>query len=74
MLKRNYLLLTESEFYLDVREALEQTKHRLKAVDPLQADWGSHNALLNYYETNLQSNDARRTNYKNFCLSTTRIY
>ena len=55
MLKRNYLLLTESEFYLDVAKALEQTKHRLKAVDPLQADWGSHSALLNYYETNLQA-------------------
>jgi hypothetical protein len=52
MLRDNYLQLTEAEFYFEVSEALEQTKHRLKSVDPLHVDWISRDALLNHYEAN----------------------
>ena len=54
MLRDNYLQLTEAEFYFEVSEALEQTKHRLNPVDPLHVDWVSRDALLNNYEANLR--------------------
>jgi hypothetical protein len=54
MLRDNYLQLTEAEFYFEVSEALEQTKHRLKPVDPLHVDWVSRDALLNDYEANFR--------------------
>jgi hypothetical protein len=54
MLRDNYLQLTEAAFYLEVAEALEQTKHRTNPVDLLQVDWVSRNPLLNHYEANLK--------------------
>ena len=54
MLRDNYLQLTQAEFYFEVSEALEQTKHHLKPVDPLRVDWVSRDALLNHYEANFR--------------------
>ena len=54
ILRDNYLQLTQAEFYFEVSEALEQTKHRLKPVDPLTVDWVSRDALLNDYEANFR--------------------
>ena len=55
MLRDNYLQMTQAEFNFEVREEFEQTKHRLKPVDPLQVDWLSCDALLNHYEANFKS-------------------
>ena len=55
MLRDNYLQMTQAEFNFEVREEFEQTKHRLKPVDPLQVDWVSRDALLNHYEANFKS-------------------
>ena len=55
MLRRNYLLLTEAEFHLEVAKALEQTNHCLKAVISLSMDGKSHGALFNHYEDSLQA-------------------
>lgn len=55
LLKHNYLLLTEAEFYLEGAKALEKTQCRVKAVDPLQVNWDGKGALLNYYQANLQA-------------------
>lgn len=55
LLKHSYLLLNEAEFYLEGAKALEQTKIRVKAVDPLLVDWDGRGALLNYYQANLQA-------------------
>jgi hypothetical protein len=52
MLRDNYLQMTQTGFYFEVPETLEQTKHRLKPVDPLHVDWVSRDALLNIYEAN----------------------
>ncbi|MGZ8984713.1 MAG: hypothetical protein ACXW11_12345 [Methylotenera sp.] len=54
MLRDNYLQLTEAEFYLEVPDAFEQTKHRSNPVEPLQVDWVSRDALLKNYEANLK--------------------
>jgi hypothetical protein len=54
MLKDNYLQQTQAEYYFEVSEAIEQTKHRLKPVDPLPVDWVSRDALLNDYEANFR--------------------
>ena len=53
ILRDTYLQLTEAEFYLDVPDALEQTKYRLNSAYPLQVDWFSRDPLLNYYEAYL---------------------
>ena len=55
MLRDNYLQMTQAEFNFEVREEFEQTKHRVKPVDPLQVDWVSRDALLNHYEANFKS-------------------
>ena len=55
MLRDNYLQMTQAEFNFEVSEEFEQTKHRLKSVDPLQVDWVSRDALLNHYEANFKS-------------------
>ncbi|MGZ8189793.1 MAG: hypothetical protein ACXWTS_01040 [Methylococcaceae bacterium] len=55
LLKHSYLLLNEPEFYLEGAKALEQTSHRVKAVDTLQVDWDGRGALLNYYDGNLKA-------------------
>ena len=55
VLRDNYLQMTQAEFNFEVREEFEQTKHRLKPVDPLQVDWLSRDALLNHYEANFKS-------------------
>ena len=55
VLRDNYLQMTQAEFNFEVREEFEQTKHRLKPVDPLQVDWVSRDALLNHYEANFKS-------------------
>jgi hypothetical protein len=52
MLRDNYLQVTQAGFYFEVLETPEQTKHRLKPVDPLHVDWVSREALLNIYEPN----------------------
>ena len=54
MLRDNYLELTEAEFYLEVADAREQSKHCLKPTDNLHVDWVSRDALLNHYEANLK--------------------
>ena len=54
MLRDNYLQLTQAEFYFEVPEALEQTKHRLKPVDSLPVDWVSRDAVLTDYEANFR--------------------
>jgi hypothetical protein len=54
ILRDNYLRLTEAEFCFEVSEALEQTKHRLKPVDPLHVDWISRDALLKDDEANFR--------------------
>jgi hypothetical protein len=54
MLRDHYLQLTEAEFYFEVSEALEPTKHRLKSADPLHVDWMSRDALLIDDEVNLK--------------------
>jgi len=54
MLRDHYLQLTEVEFYLDVPEAQDQTKHLLNPVDPLHVDWISRDTLLSHYEANLK--------------------
>ena len=54
MLRDNYLQMTQAEFNFEVREEFEQTKHRLKPVDPLLVDWVSRDALLNHHEANFK--------------------
>jgi len=54
MLRDHYLQQTEAEFYSEVSEAREQTKHRLNPVDPLHVDWFSRDTLLSDYEANLK--------------------
>jgi len=54
MLRDNYLQMTQAEFNFEVREEFEQTKHRVKPVDPFQVDWVSRDALLNHYEANFK--------------------
>ena len=54
MLRDNYLKLTESEFYFEVPDGLEQTKHCSNSADHLQVDGVSRDALLNDYEVNLK--------------------
>ena len=53
-LRDNYLQLTQAEFYSEVSEALEQTKHRLNPDDPLQVDWVSRDPLSNHYEADFK--------------------
>ncbi|WP_349431245.1 hypothetical protein Q9L42_013530 [Methylomarinum sp. Ch1-1] len=55
LLERGCLLLNEAEFYLESAKALEQTKHRVKAVDPMLVNWDSRGALVNYYQANLDA-------------------
>jgi hypothetical protein len=54
-LQQGYLLLNQSEFYLEGVKALEQSTQLVKAVDPLQVDWDSRGSLVNYYQANLNA-------------------
>jgi hypothetical protein len=54
ILRDDYLQQTETEFYIDVSEAPERTKHLLNPVDPLPVDWVSRDTLLSDYEANLK--------------------
>jgi hypothetical protein len=54
-LQQGYLLLNQSEFYLEGVKALEQATDTVKAVDPLNVDWDSRGSLVNYYQANLNA-------------------
>ncbi len=54
-LRQGYLLLNQSEFYLEGVKAVEQATDNVKAVDPLNVDWDSRGSLVNYYQANLNA-------------------
>lgn len=55
LLKHSYLLLDETEFYLEGAKAIASTQNRVKAVDPFLVDWNRGGALSNYYQANVDA-------------------
>lgn len=55
LLRKGYVPLDETEFYLAGAEAMAQSQHKVQAVDPLTLGWDSKGALRNYYLANLRA-------------------
>lgn len=56
-LQEGYIPLDEMEFYHEGARLSNQATQRIKAVDPLTADWLSRGALVNFYQSNLRALD-----------------
>jgi hypothetical protein len=55
ILQQGYIPLDETEFYMKGAKYLDESSHRVRAVDPITAGWDSRGALLNYYQANLRA-------------------
>lgn len=57
LLQGGYIPLDEMEFYHEAARLSNQATQRIKAVDPLTADWLSRGSLVNFYQSNLRALD-----------------
>jgi hypothetical protein len=55
LLLQGYVPLDETEFYMKGTKYLDESRRRVKAVDPVTIGWDSRGALLNYYQANLRA-------------------
>ena len=55
LLLQGYVPLDETEFYMKGTKYFEESKHRVKVVDPVTVGWDTRGALLNYYQANLRA-------------------
>lgn len=55
LLLQGYVPLDETEFYMKGTKYFEESKRRVKAVDPITVGWDSRGAILNYYQANLRA-------------------
>ena len=55
LLLQGYVPLDETEFYMKGTKYFEESKRRVKAVDPVTVGWDSRGAILNYYQANLRA-------------------
>jgi hypothetical protein len=55
LLLQGYIPLDETEFYMKGTKYFDESKRRVKAVDPVTVGWDSRGALLNYYQANLRA-------------------
>jgi len=55
LLLQGYVPLDETEFYMKGTKYFDESKRRVKAVDPLTVGWDSRGAILNYYQANLRA-------------------
>jgi len=55
LLLQGYVPLDETEFYMKGTKYLDESRRRVKAVDPVTVGWDSRGALLNYYQGNVRA-------------------
>jgi hypothetical protein len=55
LLEQGYIPLDETEFYMKGTKYLDESKLRVKLVDPVTDGWDSRGALVNYYQANLRA-------------------
>ncbi len=55
LLLQGYVPLDETEFYMKGTKYFEESKRRVKAVDPITVGWDTRGSLLNYYQANLRA-------------------
>jgi hypothetical protein len=55
LLQQGYVPLDETEFYMKGTKYMDESRHCVKAVDPVTVGWDSRGALLNYYQANLRA-------------------
>jgi len=55
LLQQGYVPFDETEFYMKATSYLEESRRRVKAVNPVTVGWDRRGALLNYYQSNLRA-------------------
>ena len=55
LLLQGYVPLDETEFYMKGTKYFEESKRRVKVVDPVTVGWDTRGALLKYYQANLRA-------------------
>ena len=55
LLMQGYVPLDETEFYMKGTKYFDESRHRVRTVDPVTIGWDSRGALLNYYQANLRA-------------------
>lgn len=54
-LQQGYIPVDESEFYMKGAKYMGESRHRVRAVDPVTSGWDSRGALVNFYQANLRA-------------------
>ena len=55
LLEQGYIPLDETEFYMKGTKYIDESKRRVKVVDPVTHGWDSRGALVNYYQAHLRA-------------------
>src|SRR5690349_17023522 len=55
LLKQGYIPFDETEFYMKAANYMDESRRRVKAVNPGTVGWESRGALINYYQANLRA-------------------
>jgi hypothetical protein len=55
LLLQGYVPLDETEFYMKGTKYMDESRGRVRAVDPVTVGWDSRGALLKYYQANLRA-------------------
>ena len=55
LLQQGFIPLVETEFHLEGAKCTDLALQRLRAVDPMNIDWYSSGALVNFYQSNLRA-------------------
>jgi hypothetical protein len=55
LLQQGHIPLDETEFYMTGAKYMDESRHRVRVVDPVTAGWDSRGALINYYQANLRA-------------------
>lgn len=55
LLQQGYVPFDETEFYMKGASYMEESRRRVKAVNPVTEGWDSRGTLLNYYQANLRA-------------------
>ena len=55
LLMQGYVPLDETEFYMKGTKYFDESRRRVRTVNPVTVGWDSRGALLNYYQANLRA-------------------
>ena len=55
LLQQGYILMDETEFYLEGAKQMEQAVHHAKMADRITTGWDSRGAMHNFYQANLRA-------------------